>query len=533
MSINFPTDNSTQNIGRTYTAGSVYSGFTTSNYITSFITPYDLISDRQASILNLSNALQANIDKKQNILVSTCNLIGIGSAITQLDYNNITFNKPDISSFGINYWSLSNTTIFNLTCNLGIGTTNTLGSRLSIIASTIGDGGNNTGSNSCLYIKQTSGWGANQPWALYVDGYSYLGGFRINAADAPRALYSTSTVGLGFATFNAVPITFIQNNSTERMRIDSTGNLCIGTTISEGYRLNIAGNTLISGSLYQNNSTLSNIFLGKIGIGTTNIGTYSLNIAGSLNATSFSSNTIPIDFNSYATITSLTSTSNTLTTVINSSNFTASNFTRDNSNILLGTINSTSNLLTGVINASNFTASNFTRDNSNILLGTLNTTSNLLREVINSSNSIASNYTNAISNILLTNINQIGGGDASLFNNFKLENNQSNLIYPPIGISTSAVSSFTPALVQSQFGNYQVSASSNTASAYFAFDKNLTTEYTNPQLPYRSDGTYSNASPYLTSNIVSGTVVVGEWLQLYYDKGFAASGVSSLTTLTV
>ena len=340
MSINFPTDNSTQNIGRTYTAGSVYSGFTTSNYITSFITPYDLISDRQASILNLSNALQANIDKKQNILVSTCNLIGIGSAITQLDYNNITFNKPDISSFGINYWSLSNTTIFNLTCNLGIGTTNTLGSRLSIIASTIGDGGNNSGRNSCLYIKQTSGWGANQPWALYVDGYSYLGGFRINAADAPRALYSTSTVGLGFATFNAVPITFIQNNSTERMRIDSTGNLCIGTTISDGYRLNIAGNSVISGSLYQNNSTLSNIFLGKIGIGTTNIGSYSLNIAGSLNATSFSSNTIPIDFNSYATTTSLISTSNILRGVINASNLTASN-----------TLQST-------INASNIASSN-------------------------------------------------------------------------------------------------------------------------------------------------------------------------------
>jgi hypothetical protein len=601
MSINFPTDNSTQNIGRTYTAGSVYSGFTTSNYITSFITPYDLISDRQASILNLSNALQANIDKKQNILVSTCNLAGIGSAITQLDYNNITFNKPDISSFGINYWSLSNNNIFNLTCNLGIGTTNTLGSRLSIIASTIGDGGNNSGSNSCLYIKQTSGWSGNQPWALYVDGYSYLGGFRINAADAPRSLYSTSTVGLGFATFNAVPITFIQNTSSERMRIDSTGNLCIGTTISEGYRLNIAGNSVISGSLYQNNSTLSNIFLGKIGIGTTNIGTYSLNIAGSLNATSFSSNTIPIDFNSYATITSLTSTSNTLTAVINSSNSITSNFTSNytnaTSNILLGKINTnetlssnftsnytnaTSNILLGKINtnetlSSNFTSnytnatsnillgkintnetlssnftSNYTNAISNILLGKINTnetlssnftsnytnaTSNILQGTINSSNTTASNftsnYTNVISNILQTNINQISAiastnmyNDASQYNNFKLENNQSNLIYPPIGISTSAVSSFTPALVQSQFGNYQISASSNITSAYLAFDKSLTTEYTNPQLPYRADGTYSNASPYLTSNIVSGTVVVGEWLQLYYDKGFAANSIT-------
>ena len=131
------------------------------------------------------------------------------------------------------------------------------------------------------------------------------------------------------------------------MRIDSTGNLCIGTTISDGYRLNIAGNSVISGSLYQNNSTLSNIFLGKIGIGTTNIGSYSLNIAGSLNATSFSSNTIPIDFNSHATTTSLTTASNTLQATINASNIASSNIFLSK---LGGTI--TSNL---IINKANIT----------------------------------------------------------------------------------------------------------------------------------------------------------------------------------
>jgi hypothetical protein len=171
-------------------------------------------------------------------------------------------------------------------------------------------------------------------------------------------------------------------------------------------------------------------------------------------------------------------------------------------------------------------------DSSNLAVGTVNPAIRIMPNT-RTIDAVATNGTTPLSlgigntrSPLFLNGNNIYG-DASQYNNFKFENNnQSNLIYPPIGISTSAVSFLTPALVQSQFGNYQISASSNTASAYLAFDKSLTTEYTNPQLPYRADGTYSNASPYITSNIVSGIVVVGEWLQLYYDKGFAANSIT-------
>jgi hypothetical protein len=38
---------------------------------------------------------------------------------------------------------------------------------------------------------------------------------------------------------------------------------------------------------------------GNVGIGTTNPGSYLLNVAGSLNALSFTSNTIAIDFKNY------------------------------------------------------------------------------------------------------------------------------------------------------------------------------------------------------------------------------------------
>jgi len=131
MSINFPTDNSTQNLGRTYTAGSVYSGFTTSNYITSILTPYDLITDRQTAILNLSNVLQTSINNKQATFTSSTLLSGIGSNITLLDYNNI-YNKPDLSTIGGSYWTLSNTTVHNLNNNIGIGTTDASGYNLML-----------------------------------------------------------------------------------------------------------------------------------------------------------------------------------------------------------------------------------------------------------------------------------------------------------------------------------------------------------------------------------------------------------------
>jgi len=127
--------------------------------------------------------------------------------------------------------------------NVGIGTA-APDSKLHIEGATDGTG---SGADAILHVKQTGGWNGNEPWALYVEGYSYLNGFRINAADGVRALHKVTSGGqLGFSVTDTAPITFTQSNSTERMRVHTNGNIGIGTT-TPAEKLEVNGN--IKGSI--------------------------------------------------------------------------------------------------------------------------------------------------------------------------------------------------------------------------------------------------------------------------------------------
>ena len=125
-------------------------------------------------------------------------------------------------------------------------------STLKAIGSTIGDGGTNTGLNSLVYIQQNTTWTGAQPWALYVSGYTYLGGFRVNGADGQRSLY-LGNGQLGFATGDGLsPITFTTGSGGQltRMSIDGVdGNVRIYSNVicSSSFTAN---NGLYSGSLY-------------------------------------------------------------------------------------------------------------------------------------------------------------------------------------------------------------------------------------------------------------------------------------------
>ena len=89
MSIPINTDNSVQLSYSSFpfTITNV-DNYASSNFILS------LSSNNSNYTLNASNALKANIDLKQNTLTASTNLLGIGTAITAIDYNKISVNKP-------------------------------------------------------------------------------------------------------------------------------------------------------------------------------------------------------------------------------------------------------------------------------------------------------------------------------------------------------------------------------------------------------------------------------------------------------
>jgi hypothetical protein len=197
--------------------------------------------------------------------------------------------------------------------NVGIGTA-APDSKLHIEGSTDGTG---SGADAILHVKQNGGWNANQPWALYVEGYTYLNGFRINAGDGIRALHKVTSGGqLGFSVTDTAPITFTQSNDTERMRVHTNGYVGIGTT-SPVVKLQVDGtitstgaltaytsvpsinighngdsafiaatsgggaDTPISFSVGNNNEKMRITSTGNVGIGTTSP-TYKLDVAGNI-----------------------------------------------------------------------------------------------------------------------------------------------------------------------------------------------------------------------------------------------------------
>ena len=148
--------------------------------------------------------------------------------------------------------TLGNSLVFDNGTNVGIGTV-TPDSRLHIEGNTTGSG---SGADAIVHIKQNGGWNGNEPWALYVEGYSYLNGFRVNAYDAQRGLYSDAGE-LGFAVGGNSPISFTQNTSDYRMYIAPGGNIGIGTT-TPSYKLSVV--TTGTGGFFLNtyNSTVGN-----------------------------------------------------------------------------------------------------------------------------------------------------------------------------------------------------------------------------------------------------------------------------------
>ena len=116
--------------------------------------------------------------------------------------------------------------------NVGIGTTSpvTNNARLSLKANGDYDAGLAIGSNSSA---------AN--WAR-LD-------FQNTNAASPAIIYQDQLGTLAIRTDGAYPITFYTNGSNERMRIDSSGNVGIGTS-SPNTKFTVNGNANLTGNLY-------------------------------------------------------------------------------------------------------------------------------------------------------------------------------------------------------------------------------------------------------------------------------------------
>jgi hypothetical protein len=319
------------------------------------------------------------------------------------------------------------------------------------------------------------------------------------------------------------------------------GKVGIGTTDTNTYALNVMGgdvsvgsNIIINGTLNQTTSLQSNIFMGRVGIGTSTNITCNLTVFGNsyfsgkigIGGTDFNSN-LAVTGNSYFSGNIGIGTTNNSTyklNIVGGDVKIASNINIDGS--ILQTTSSKSNIFIG-----------------NVGIGGTDFNSNLAvfgNSYFNGNIGIGTNDTSTYKLNVSGDVNINNGtiyADASGLNNLKFEN-QNLITIPPSGISILG-NSITLLNNQIQNGIYSFSASSNLENAYILFDGNSTSEFTingryNVLGNYNAgtSSVYINPQKYIDdiyqnkSGTDNTSKYDGEWVQIYYDKGFVATSFS-------
>ena len=401
----------------------------TANYYSTFSNILSCLSNVGIGITNNFNGtLHINTNINSNgFWNASANLIN-NSYITQfIGKNNNSSNGfytiyNHISDFSPNNY-LSFTTSnkypsFNLTtnCNIGIGITNPSG------LFQIGNGGkftiNKNDNSTALFGLNSTDDSTNTKIYLNISNIEY------------------------YASINNGIHKFYTNNN-ENLRIDFNGNIGIGTTITNNFKLNVNGNTYITSNLYLNSN---------IGVGTTNPianihinnGSFLLNnfkFGNNNNISNLIIGYCNIIDNSWTSQFIINSNALSNSLIISSNNYVGINNSNPIGNLHIGDINKQNSTFIISQNNRNF---KFGYDNNyNFIFGDFGNTNNNSLNIWNSQFIINSNAT--ANSLFIDNNGNVGINTNNNNNNYKLNingnilqlGNLNNLFNGNIGIGTT------------------------------------------------------------------------------------------------
>ena len=452
MPIGFPNDSSPQG-GGTFTSGSTY--YSNVNSLT---------------LSNTSNTLKTFIDTKQNTLTASTNLLGVGSAITALDYNNITLNKPT------NFQADFNSTVINKPSVYPPDTTN-------LITTT---GGQTINGN------------------LSATGYIYTQNIQpiSTGADAAINVRSRLAGNINFYAETTGSINFYING-TNRFYVNSAGNAVLAGSLYEGgqlisakYQATLTTTTTLAGIgsnlTLINYNTLSNL---------PNLGIYQLLLTASTTLSGIGSNLTLINYNTLSNLPNLALKENVLTfnapltRTVNTISLDLSTYLTSNSasNIFNTIANTTASLATKesilTFNAPLTRSVNtITLDLSTYL--TSNSASNIFNTIANTTASLATKESILTFNAPLTRTTNTITLDLSTY----LTSNNASNIFDTIAARNVALSSY---LTTTTAGTTYLTLTS--ASSTYLTQTNATSTY-QPKI-----NTYT-LSPSGTATFTSGTL---------------------------
>ena len=224
-----------------------------------------------ADMTNIYTKTETNnlLGTKQDTLTNTTNLLGIGSAITALDYNKITINKP---------------------ATFPADMTNIYTKSEILALSTLTNYYTKTSTDTLLNAKQ-----ANLTFTAPLTNTANTVSINLSSYQ-PLLTNATNLLGIGSA-ITALDYTKITLNKPTNFQADwnSTVTNKPDLTVYNAWTKNV-------------NDIYTTITAGNVAIGSSSTATYKLNVAGSLNATSIYNNGTLINFSSYLTSANLSST---------------------------------------------------------------------------------------------------------------------------------------------------------------------------------------------------------------------------------